>query len=622
MIPMLGDISLLLGLVASFVLLFAKGQKLAKWLVYSIFALCLLSFACLVYSYAISDFSVLNVFQNSHSAKPFIYKISGTWGNHEGSILLLTLILSAYNAAFALFGDIKELTKNKIIRIQGAIIIGFIAFVEFTSNPFVRIFPTPQDGQGLNPLLQDLGLAIHPPMLYLGYIGFALALAFSLAALIEGEANKKWAKTLKNWTLFSWSCLTLGIGLGSWWAYRELGWGGFWFWDPVENSSFIPWLVATALLHSLIVMEKRNSLKIWTILLSIMAFAFSLMGVFLVRSGILTSVHSFASDPTRGVFILAFLAFVIITSLIIFALRADKLKTEHDFAFFSKEGMIVVNNMLLTVSCAVVILGTLYPIFSEILAGVSVSVGAPYFNATFSPIFLPLLVIAAIAPSLKWQKPSDFKALAPFLVPFIIAVVASFFVAYKNAGLLTVVAVGLGAFLLISMIILVIKKITNGKLSKMPYQFHGMVLSHMGVALLVMSVAVVAEFGTEREEMLSVGESLEISDFKVTLENVKVGFGENFVARDNWVSLYDDSENLLAKMNAQVRFYPVKSTTTTESALYYSLLSNVYVAMGEGDGNGAFVMRVYYKPFINLIWFACLMIASGGFVALIGGVKK
>lgn len=616
MIPEIGYIALIAALFLTVMQVCPSfcRLKLSSGL---IFGLMLLSFGCLMFSYAVSDFSVLNVYNNSHTAKPFIYKLTGTWGNHEGSMLLLALILSAYSAAFTAFGNIGQTIKTKIVKIQGLVNSCFLSFIIFTSNPFERIVPAPENGLGLNPLLQDVGLAIHPPLLYVGYIGFSIAFAFAIAALLEEKAGREWANALKKWTLFSWSFLTLGIGMGSWWAYRELGWGGIWFWDPVENSSLIPWLSATALLHSLLVMEKRDSLTIWTILLAILTFIFSLMGIFLVRSGILTSVHSFANDPARGMFILGFLGITIFIALLLFATKAHKLSGKNNFALLSKEGSIVINNFLLSVAFATVILGTLYPIFTEILSNVHVSVGAPYFNTIMPPITLLLLVLAAIAPSLKWQKDS-FKSINKIvIIPLIVGAITAALVFSKTDSITAILALSCSAWLTAAMLILLWQKSEGGKkIGKLPATFLGMITAHIGAAVLITGITVSVTMGVEKEEILKHSEFIELADYKVTMGDMYIFGQDNFLTREGVFTITNTHGDELAILKPQVRFYPVEQTNTTEAAIYYSLLSNIYIAMGGSDDKGGFVVRVYYKPLVNLVWLGCLLMFSGGIIAL------
>ncbi len=619
MIPAIGSFVLIIALGISFIQIFTpfcKSKEIdTKYISLTIFILVLISFACLMYSYIISDFSVMNVYKNSHTLKPLIYKITGTWGNHEGSMLLLCLILAAYSFLFAALNKLDTKLKDIIISVQSFINVGFLAFIYFTSNPFERVSPIPNNGIGLNPILQDIGLAMHPPILYLGYIGFSLGLSYSVAALIVGKADRNWAISLKKWTLVSWSFLTLGIGLGSWWAYRELGWGGFWFWDPVENSSLMPWLAATALLHSLLVMEKRESLKVWTVLLGVFTFALSLVGIFLVRSGILTSVHSFAADPKRGTYILIFLGLVVGVSLTLFALKAHKLKPKNSFLPLSKEGGILINNLILVVLCLTVFLGTIYPIIVEVFSEDSVAVGAPYFNSVFNPIAIPLLMLAGIVPILKWKKDSLKKVKAKLSIPFICATFTFGLILFvpETKSIIAAVSLSFSVWLISSMVCAVYER----RNSSIPMQFLGMVISHIGLAVLTAGITVVSIWGQEKEQIINLNESIKISYYNVKMSNMSFGFQDNYFNRLGEFRITDYTGKTVAVLHPEVRHYPTQGSNTTESDIYYTLLSNLYVAMGDRSEQGSYVVRVYYKPWINLIWLGCVLMSLGGFVAMI-----
>jgi cytochrome c-type biogenesis protein CcmF len=619
MIPAIGNFALIIALGISFVQFFTPFCKTkqikASYISFSVFMLVLLSFGCLMYSYVVSDFSVMNVYKNSHTQKPLIYKITGTWGNHEGSMLLLCLILVAYSFAFALLGKVDDKLKDIIISVQSFINIGFLAFIYFTSNPFEEVSPVPENGVGLNPLLQDIGLAMHPPVLYLGYIGFSLALSYSVAALILGRADKNWAQSLKKWSLLSWSFLTLGIGLGSWWAYRELGWGGFWFWDPVENASLMPWLAATAFLHSLIVMEKRGSLKIWTVLLGVLTFSLCLIGIFLVRSGVLTSVHSFASDPQRGTYILIFLGVVVGVSLSLFAFKAHKIKPENTYTPFSKEGGILINNLILVALCFIVLLGTIYPIIMEVFSDYSVAVGEPYFNSEFNPIALPLLLLAGVVPAINWKKDEFDKVKAKLYIPLTAFLFVLGFVLFvpEKKSFIAAIALGLSAWLIVSMAYALYKR--KGASITMP--FLGMIISHIGLAVLVAGITVVSVWGEEKEEIIHANESIKISSYDVKLVDMYLGADDNYLHRFGNFEVSDYKGEKIADLNPEVRFYPVQGQNTTESDIHYGLLSNLYIAMGDSDGNYGYVVRVYYKPWVNLIWLGCVLMTIGGFVAMV-----
>lgn len=616
MIPEIGFALLVLALGLS-VLQAWPSHKSTGPVVVAVLVSVFTSFGCLLYAHITSDFSVMNVYEHSHSIKPLIYKISGTWGNHEGSMLLLVLVLAVYNAVFFRLSRSDEGLKNKVISIQGVIISCFLAFIVFTSSPFERVFPVPEDGRGLNPLLQDMGLAIHPPILYAGYVGFSLAFSFAVAGLLTGEINRKWAALLKGWVLASWAFLTLGIGLGSWWAYRELGWGGYWFWDPVENVSLMPWLIGTALLHCLLILEKREVLKSWAVLMALMAFSLSLIGIFLVRSGVLTSVHSFASAPERGVFILAFLTLVAGGAFTLFTLRAHTLKPQDSFAVVSKETTILINNLLLVIACATVLLGTLYPLILEVLGDASVSVGAPYFNSTVMPFAVPLLLLAGIGPMFKWGK--DRLTLRPLIVlPAVIAICITvvLLVIWGAAPLLLVSAIAFSGWLISSTLALWVKH-SKRFTQTLSLSFYGMMMAHIGIAVLALGIAVSSGWQSEKEFVIHHKESVNAGGYTVTLEGMFIGTGVNYLMRQGEFRISDEDGGTVAVLKPEVRYYPVEDTNTTEASIYYSLLSNLYIAMGDTDGGGGYAIRIYYKPCINLIWGGCVLMAMGGLLPLL-----
>lgn len=615
MIPDIGFFALLFALAVSFfqtVLPFSRKLALVSWVAASV------SFGCLIYSHAVSDFSVLNVYLNSHTLKPLIYKITGTWGNHEGSMMLWAWILTSYGAAFAWLnkGDDARLT-SLTLRIQGLLGFGFFAFIVLTSNPFVRVFPVPSDGQGLNPLLQDVGLAMHPPMLYTGYVGFSLTFSYTLALLLTRGATRENWQRLRPWVLFSWAALTFGIGLGSWWAYRELGWGGFWFWDPVENASLLPWLAATALTHSLILSIRRGQFYGWTGFLGILTFCLSLLGTFLVRSGVLTSVHAFANDPKRGMFILGFLAAVAGGGFLVFALRQPDLKGEESsFRMCSKIGGILVNNLLLLVACGTVMLGTIYPLLLELLAKQSVSVGAPYFNATFTPLAVPMILLAGIVPVFGWQEQalSGLKRYIIWLC-LAIAVVAAlhFGVEPLSAkGFLTMTA---GVFLIVSMLWLIYQKRHHYK--QLPPAFWGMCAAHIGVGILVLGLTGASDWAFEKEVVLHLHESVDVGSFQPKLEGVDFGHGRNYIYREGNIHLFKNGKEL-AVLKPQNRFYPVEKQQTLESAIYSQPFYDFYAAMGEvSQDKGLHAVRFYIRPLISWVWLGCLLMGCGGLLAIL-----
>lgn len=612
----LGVILLLLAMGVSFVQVFTpfcRKETIKTKHISLALLLCLLgSFSSLIYGFVISDFSIENVFKNSHSLKPLIYKISASWGNHEGSILLLSLILAMYNYAFIAKSRLDNSCNNIIIGVQNFILCGFLAFIYFTSNPFNKISPTPKEGLGLNPLLQDIGLAIHPPILYIGYIGLSFALSFSVLCLIRGEFRKEYIVILKKLTLFSWSFLTLGIALGSWWAYRELGWGGFWFWDPVENVSLMPWLCGTAFLHSLIVTQKRGSLKIWTILLGILTFCLTLIGIFLVRSGILTSVHSFASDPQRGLYILIFFAIIALGAFGLFAIRGVKIKSTNDFCPLSKETGILLNNIFLLISCFVVLLGTIYPLLAQIFDE-SISVGAPYFNKIFNPLALPLLVFAAIVPAINWRKDTSDRLLKKISTPLILGLFVFGFMLFipDKKSLIGAVAISFAFVLIASMAISFYKRRHNITTS-----FTSMIIAHIGLAILVIGVAVVSIWGVEKEQIIAKNTSLKIANYSLKFDDVFIQSVDNYISKFTIFNIYNSAGEKLTQLKPEVRIYPIERSNTTESAIYYTLLSNIYLAIGDVTDEGAVVTRIYYKPCINLIWLGSILMFIGGFIGL------
>lgn len=579
-----------------------------------IFSTILISFLCLVYSHVISDFSVINVYENSHTLKPLIYKISGTWGNHEGSMLLLVVILSAYSLAFYLMSKHDKNFKNAVVNVQAVITLGFLLFIYFTSNPFEQLNPKPAQGLGLNPLLQDIGLALHPPILYVGYIGFTIAFSFAFAGLALNKIDKIWANHLTPWVTFSLAFLTLGIGLGSWWAYRELGWGGYWFWDPVENVSLMPWLTAVALFHCLLIAQKRQTLLVWTCLLALITFSLSLTGIFLVRSGILTSVHSFASDPHRGLYMLAFIATIVTSSLILFAVKSPQIKSTSQFEFISKETSILLNNLLLVIACMTVMLGTLYPIILQAIGANSVSVGAPYFNITVVPMLLPLLALAAIGPMLNWNK----SKLSKIKIILILSLLLSIFVSvalyftYNGKSLVSLAGIILSIWLIS---LSVTNYLTQSKkTNKIALNIYSRQISHIGLAILTLGIAISSGWQVEKEQVIKKDEYIEISGYKAQLQDVTIGAGKNYITRQAIFRLFYKENNELNNLKPEVRHYPVSKTNTTEAAIYYSLFSNIYIAIGDSDNNGAIATIIYYKPFVNLIWLGCFMMFLGSAV--------
>ncbi len=590
-----------------------------------------ISFACLTNAYLGSDFSVRNVFENSHSLKPLIYKLSGVWGNHEGSMLLWILILALSGAAVAAFGQgIPPRLRALVLSVQASVGIAFLLFIILTSNPFDRLFPVPFEGRDLNPLLQDLGLAIHPPLLYVGYVGLSVAFSFAIAALIDGRVDAAWARFARPWILVAWVFLTLGIAMGSYWAYYELGWGGWWFWDPVENASLMPWLAATALLHSVIVMEKRGALKVWTILLAILAFSLSLLGTFIVRSGVLTSVHSFASDPARGVVILAILCLFIGGSLALFAWRAPVLQQGGLFAPISREGALVFNNLFLSASCLSVLVGTLYPLALEAWDGSKISVGPPFFNAVFIPLTLPLVLAMPFGQQLAWKR-GDLGAVAQrLMVAMGIGVLAALglFAMQGGQGALAPLGVGIGLFVVagsISEIVTRAGRNTGGfgggglslflrKAIGLPVSAWGSAIAHAGVGVMILGVASTA-YEVERIANVRSGEVLQLGAYELVLTDVQRRQGPNYV---DTVALFDVRKGgvLEDRIEPAKRIYTARQMPTTEVARLTRNFGQVYVALGESSESGVVPVRAYWKPFVLFIWLGAVLMALGGVLSL------
>ncbi|TCT40968.1 heme lyase CcmF/NrfE family subunit [Martelella mediterranea] len=592
-----------------------------------LFGLVAFSFAALTRSYIVSDFSVRNVWANSHSLMPLIYKFSGVWGNHEGSMMLWLLILTLFSALVAAFGkNLPAELRANVLSVQALIATAFLLFILLTSNPFERLFPAPGEGRDLNPILQDVGLAVHPPLLYLGYVGFSVCFSFAVAALISGKIDAAWARWVRPWTLLAWAFLTAGITMGSYWAYYELGWGGWWFWDPVENASFMPWLAGTALLHSALVMEKREALKIWTILLSILTFSLSLLGTFLVRSGVLTSVHAFATDPTRGVFILAILALFIGGSLALFAWRAPLLKAGGLFSPISREGALVFNNLVLTVATGTVLVGTLYPLLLETLTGDKISVGAPFFNLTFGVLMIPLLLAVPFGPMLSWKR-GDLKAASERLMiaAFLALVCGGVFVYLHSGGpVLAVFGIALGFYLIFGA--LTDLRFRSGfgrvpfskawpRLKGLPRSAFGTALAHFGMGVCVLGVVAVSLYETETVLEMTPGMQVEAGGYQLTYEGQTSVRGANYVDDLGTFSVARDGASVGEVASAK-RVYLADNTPTTEAGIMTFGLSQLYVSLGDESQSGAQIVRIWWKPFILCIWLGGVFMAVGGFVSL------
>ena len=590
-------------------------------------ALIAFSFGALTHAFVVSDFSVKLVYDHSHSMKPMIFKISGVWGNHEGSMLLWVLILALFGAMVAFFGkNLPDTLRARVLAVQASIALAFILFVVFTSNPFARLDPAPFEGTGLNPLLQDRALAFHPPWLYAGYVGFSMTFSFAVAALMEGRVDASWARWVRPWTLAAWLSLTIGIAMGSWWAYYTLGWGGFWFWDPVENASLMPWLAGTALLHSAIVAEKRGALKSWTILLAIMAFSLSLLGTFLVRSGVLTSVHAFAVDPARGSFILGILIFFVGGSLALYAWRAPMLKAGGIFAPISREGALLMNNMLLSAATASVFIGTLYPLFLDALTGEKITVGPPFFNYTFVPIFVPLLCLVPLGPLLGWKR-ADVMAAAERLLAAagiaFVALIASFAFFHEGPwlapfGMALAVWLVAGAFSEVAWRIKLFSTPLAESLSRarrLPRAVWGTALAHGGVGICVIGIIGVTAWSDELITAVAPGESAEIGGYTLTLQGVALRDGPNFDAMVGVVGVSRGGRDL-GTMLPEKRRFPAERQEKTEPAIRTNGISDLYVVLGEQAGNGKWVLRAYRNTFAPLIWIGGTIMAIGGLISL------
>ena len=606
-------------------------RQIASQAALGAFACVLFAFAALTYAHVTSDFSVQNVVENSHTQKPLIYKISGVWGNHEGSMLLWVLILTLFGACVAAAkNSVPPRLRASTLGVQGLITFVFVLFIITTSNPFTRVIPAPLEGNDLNPLLQDPGLAIHPPLLYVGYVGFSISFAFAVAALIDGRIDAVWARAVRPWTLAAWCFLTLGIAMGSYWAYYELGWGGWWFWDPVENASLMPWIAGTALLHSTVVMEKRDALKVWTVLLAILTFSLSLIGTFLVRSGVITSVHSFATDPTRGVFILAILVLFIGGSLTLFAWRAPLLRQGGLFAPISREGSLVLNNLFLVAACATVLVGTLYPLVLEMLTGEKITVGPPFFNSTFVPLAIPLLLIVPMGQSLAWKRGDVLAAAQRLFAALAVALVVGFGVLALTWGgpVMAPVGIGLGAYLLIGSALEIVTRARGygasrarslGQIGRraagLPRSAWGTAIAHAGVGVVVLGIAAQG-WATEGLATLKAGQSLATGPYVATLDRVAPRKGPNYEEAAAYLTIRTRGGDEVGQVETGKRFYPSRKMAVTESGLLTVGASQVYASLGEIGQDGGVGLRLYYKPLVLLIWLGAVVMAVGGGLSL------
>jgi len=625
MLAPLGNILLCLSLLFAFFQLINSNKKnnesvikFNKIAVIGLLICSLLTFFCLMYGYIISDFSIANVYQNSHSTKPLIYKISGVWGNHEGSMLLWILILCIFNYfIYKLYNKKNQRFISKTLETQSLIIIGFLLFTILTSNPFEKIFPVKENGLGFNPILQDPALAIHPPLLYIGYVGLSAAFSFCIAAL-KLEKNEKipWNIYMKPFVAASWTFLTIGIAFGSIWAYYELGWGGWWFWDPVENASFMPWLVGTALLHSLIIVEKKKSLQSWVLLLSILGFLLSVTGTFLVRSGILTSVHTFALDPARGIYILIFAIILAAYSLILYSYESKKYLNHNYFSFISKEGSILVNNIIMIVVCATVFLGTIYPLLIEVFTNNKISVGEPYYNSTVIPILIPAILLMGIGPVFSWEKEEKskiFKKIFPSIVCTILITIFVLFL-YKSYSIIGAAGILLSVWLISNNLIIILKKVSYRTLS--------MLIAHIGIGILILGITGSSVWQEEKILRMKVNDKINIKKHNIVFKGIKEIVGPNYVALEGNFFVYKNESDIIAKLKPQTRYYPITDTFTTEASIHTNLSRDLYIVLGDGNIEEGWVSRIYYNPLVAWIWIGALIIFFGGITSTVINMKR
>ncbi|MFT4257514.1 MAG: heme lyase CcmF/NrfE family subunit [Pseudoxanthomonas sp.] len=624
MLPELGQIALILALLVALlqaVLPLAGAQRgkvawmaAARPAAHAQLCTVLAAFVILTIAFVRQDFSVRYVAENSNSLLPLVYRYTAVWGSHEGSLLLWALVLSLWTAAVAEFSrGLPERVVARVLGVMGVVAVGFLSFLIFTSNPFERLLPAAAEGRDLNPLLQDPGMIIHPPMLYIGYVGFAVPFAFAIAALLDGEVDARWLRWTRPWTNVAWAFLTLGIALGSWWAYAELGWGGWWFWDPVENASFMPWLAGAALIHSQAATEKRGSFGGWTLLLAIAAFSLSLLGTFLVRSGVLTSVHAFAADPSRGLFVLVFLTIVVGGSLLLYALRAPRIAAGKSFAFASREMLLLANNVLLSAACAMVLLGTLYPLLADALDLGRISVGPPYFGLLFFVLMTPLLALLPLGPLVKWQREQSSKPLA-MLLPWgvfalMLAVVAYFFAPQGQwktaAGVAASSWVGLGTLRFVWT-----RLRANGKFT---LEMLGMVFAHFGIAVFVAGGLLTDALSGQRELAVQPGHSVETGGYSFRFDGVVETRGPNYISDRGTVQVTRGGRDIVL-LHPEKRAYASGGQVMTEAGVHPGLMRDLYVALGESLGGGSWALRVHVKPFVRWIWLGAMLMALGGFV--------
>ena len=635
MIPEIGNFALILALLLAITQVIfpivgaARGIPswiaLARPVVQGQFVFVAIAFGCLAYSFVNNDFSVLNVAQNSNSKLPVEYRFAATWGSHEGSLLLWMLMLASWSVAVSVFSrHLPDDMVARVLGVMGVISVGFLLFMLFTSNPFDRMFPAAFEGSDLNPLLQDPGMVVHPPMLYMGYVGFSVAFSFAIAALISGQMDATWARWSRPWTTIAWVFLTIGIMLGSWWAYYELGWGGWWFWDPVENASFMPWLVGTALVHSLAVSEKRGSFKSWTLLLAISAFSLSLLGTFLVRSGVLTSVHAFATDPTRGIFILSFLVVVIGSSLLLFAWRAPKIGLGGSFDLVSRESFLLANNLLLVVAASSVLLGTLYPLVMDALELGKISVGPPYFESVFVALMAPAIFLMGLGPLARWKKSSLPELAILMRWAFGVSMITALLLPLTMGEWKVMVSFGLllSFWIITSIFVSLWQRIKNSshqglftKLAKQSRSYYGMNFAHFGIAIFIIGVTMVNGYETEKDVRMDVGDTVAIGGYTFRFNGTNEVPGPNYQGIIGDIEVSDNGEKVNL-MHPEKRTYNASGMAMTEAAIDTGIFRDLYVALGEPLGDGSWVVRVYHKPFVDWVWFGCLLMAFGGALAV------
>jgi len=622
MIASLGNFALWLSLAFAIFQYFCAQKKsnlnLISIAVKGLLIFSLLSFFLLIFLHIVSDFSVLNVYQNSHTTKPLLYKISGVWGNHEGSMLLWILVLTIFNYfIFKLYNSKNFTFVSKTLEFQAFVTLGFIIFTIITSNPFERIFPAYENGLGFNPILQDPALAIHPPLLYVGYVGLSAAFSISVAALALGNSeNVPWYNYMKPFVVTAWTFLSIGIALGALWAYYELGWGGWWFWDPVENASLMPWLLATALLHSLIVVEKRKSLQTWVLLLAILSFLLSVVGTFLVRSGILTSVHTFALDPSRGIYILAFTAILGGYSLFLFSGKSKFYSSNKHLAFFSKEGSILVNNIIMVIVCSTVFLGTIYPLLIEAFTNNKISVGEPYYNSTVIPIIAPAILVMGIGPLLSWEKANKLETLKKIFPNILITslITAIFFLIYRKFSFIGILGIFLSFWIISNNLLFIYKKKINQSIA--------MITAHLGIGFLILGITGSSIWQEEKIVRMRINSDITINKYNIFFKDVDEVVGPNYVALQGDFEIYDNKKNIITNLQPQNRFYPITNNFTSEASIHTNLFRDLYIVLGEGNLEKGWVVRIYYNPLVIWIWIGAFTIFLGGALSVNSNLKK